>query len=49
MSVGVIRELKADVLTCCVQDDGLDYCVLKKVPSSDFAVVLLLLDFRTNL
>ncbi|KAI4875763.1 hypothetical protein NFI96_024281 [Prochilodus magdalenae] len=30
-------------------DDGLDYCVLKKVPSSDFAVVLLLLDFRNNL
>ncbi|XP_017316090.1 protein GPR107 [Ictalurus punctatus] len=30
-------------------DDGLDYCVLKKLPSSDFAVVLLLLDFRSNL
>ncbi|XP_036418814.1 protein GPR107 isoform X1 [Colossoma macropomum] len=30
-------------------DDGLDYCVLKKLPSSDFAVVLLLLDFRNNL
>ncbi|KAI5089353.1 protein GPR107 isoform X1 [Silurus meridionalis] len=30
-------------------DDGLDYCVLKKVPSSDFAVVLLLLDFKNNL
>ncbi|KAG7314632.1 hypothetical protein KOW79_021935 [Hemibagrus wyckioides] len=30
-------------------DDGLDYCVLKKVPSSDFSVVLLLLDFRNNL
>uniref|UniRef100_A0A8B9KNJ3 G protein-coupled receptor 107 n=1 Tax=Astyanax mexicanus TaxID=7994 RepID=A0A8B9KNJ3_ASTMX len=29
-------------------DDGLDYCVLKKVPSSDFAVVLLLLDFKYN-
>ncbi|XP_062844729.1 protein GPR107 isoform X2 [Trichomycterus rosablanca] len=30
-------------------DDGLDYCVLKKVPSSDFAVVLLLLDFKNNI
>ncbi|XP_072528561.1 protein GPR107 [Salminus brasiliensis] len=30
-------------------DDGLDYCVLKKVPSSDFAVVFLLLDFKKNL
>lgn len=30
------------------QDDGLDYCILKKVPSSDYAVVLLLLDFKKN-
>ncbi|KAK2816418.1 hypothetical protein Q7C36_022689 [Tachysurus vachellii] len=30
-------------------DDGLDYCVLKKVPSTDFSVVLLLLDFRNNI
>uniref|UniRef100_A0A4W4GC86 GOST seven transmembrane domain-containing protein n=1 Tax=Electrophorus electricus TaxID=8005 RepID=A0A4W4GC86_ELEEL len=30
-------------------DDGLDYCVLKKVPSSDSAVVLLLLDFKKNM
>ncbi|XP_035383538.1 protein GPR107 isoform X1 [Electrophorus electricus] len=30
-------------------DDGLDYCVLKKVPSSDSAVVLLLLDFKKNI
>ncbi|XP_053341839.1 protein GPR107 isoform X1 [Clarias gariepinus] len=29
-------------------DDGLDYCILKKVPSSDYAVVLLLLDFKRN-
>lgn len=30
-------------------DEGLDYCPLKKDPSSSFAGVLLLLDFKTNL
>uniref|UniRef100_A0A672KGZ1 Protein GPR107-like n=1 Tax=Sinocyclocheilus grahami TaxID=75366 RepID=A0A672KGZ1_SINGR len=30
-------------------DDGLDYCPLKKDPSSNFAGVLLLLDFKNNL
>ncbi|XP_066514749.1 protein GPR107 isoform X2 [Hoplias malabaricus] len=30
-------------------DDGLEYCVLKKVPSNEFAVVLLMLDFKNNL
>uniref|UniRef100_A0A673IKV6 Protein GPR107-like n=1 Tax=Sinocyclocheilus rhinocerous TaxID=307959 RepID=A0A673IKV6_9TELE len=30
-------------------DEGLDYCPLKKDPSSNFAGVLLLLDFKNNL
>ncbi|ROI27842.1 Protein GPR107 [Anabarilius grahami] len=30
-------------------DEGLDYCLLKKDPSSNFAGVLLLLDFKNNL
>ncbi|KAI2664653.1 Protein GPR107 [Labeo rohita] len=30
-------------------DEGLDYCPLKKGPSSNFAGVLLLLDFKNNL
>ncbi|XP_077096734.1 protein GPR107 [Siphateles boraxobius] len=30
-------------------DEGLDYCPLKKVPSSNFVGVLLLLDFKNNL
>ncbi|XP_030631280.1 protein GPR107 isoform X2 [Chanos chanos] len=30
-------------------DDDLEYCVLKKQPSSEFAVVLLPLDFKKNL